>query len=96
MADRQATGNPQPFEAESISMPLRSKDGQQTVKHIDVGDYVDHVRIRRVITEGERDISFELQDEGTKQGDYYYVRAVLTNDAVAWSSPIWVGGYKTL
>ena len=77
-------------------MPLQGSEGEPTHQHVPMTDYVDHIRIRRIITDGSRDVSFEVTDQGTAQGDYYYVRAVLTNDAIAWSSPVWIGGYKTL
>lgn len=86
----------QPFEAETITMSLQGVDGEPIHQHVPMTDYVDHIRIRRIITDGSRDVSFEVTDQGTVQGDYYYVRAVLTNDAIAWSSPVWIGGYKTL
>ena len=87
---------PQPFEAKTITLALRGANGKSTHQHVPMADYIDHVRIRRIITDGPRDVSFEMTDQGTLQGDYYYVRAVLTNDAIAWSSPVWIGGYKTL
>lgn len=86
----------QPFEAKTITMALQGTDGEPTLQHVPMKDYVDHIRIRRIITDGSRDVSFEVTDQGTLQGDYYYVRAVLTNDAIAWSSPVWIGGYRTL
>ena len=86
----------QAFEAQTFTMSLQGENGQSTHQHVPMTDYVDHIRIRRIITDGARDVSFELTDNGTRQGDYYYVRAVLTNDAIAWASPVWVGGYKTL
>ena len=49
--------------------------------------------LRRVVTDGPRDLTFSMEDTGTLQGDYYYVRVTQTNDVIAWSSPIWVGGY---
>ena len=53
----------------------------------------DSITLRRVITQGPRDATFELTDTSNRQGDYYYVRVTQANDASAWSSPIWVGGY---
>ena len=38
-------------------------------------------------------IEFSFVDSARGQGDYYYVRVTQRNDAIAWSSPIWVGGY---
>ena len=57
-------------------------------------DYMDAIMLRRIVDDGPRDVSFELTDsEDPRQGDYYYVRVRQANDAAAWSSPIWVGGY---
>ena len=57
-------------------------------------DYVDAIMLRTIVEEGDRDVSFELTDsEDPRQGDYYYVRVRQANDAAAWSSPVWVGGY---
>jgi len=57
-------------------------------------DYMDAIMLRRIVEDGPRDVSFELTDsENSRQGDYYYVRVRQANDATAWSSPIWVGGY---
>ena len=59
--------------------------------------YVDQVELRHIIVDGQRDVSFELADRyDPRQGDYYYVRVRQANDAAAWSSPIWVGGYPHL
>ncbi len=55
--------------------------------------YEDTVTLRRVMTGGARDIAFEVEDEGKIHGDYYFVRVTQADDAIAWSSPIWVGGY---
>jgi hypothetical protein len=41
---------------------------------------------------GPDDVSFDFDDTGTIEGDYYFVRVKQANDASAWSSPIWVGG----
>ena len=68
------------------------KDGR-TAAELPIGPWVDRVVLRRVVTEGQRDLTFSLEDTGTLQGDYYYVRVTQMNDAIAWSSPIWVGGY---
>ena len=57
-------------------------------------DYVDQISVRRIIEDGPLDVSFEWEDNGEKQGDYYYVRVKQADDSYAWSSPIWVGGYR--
>jgi len=57
----------------------------------------DSFTIRRVVTDGIRDVSFNFTDtENPDQGDYYFFKVEQANDAIAWSSPIWVGGYSSL
>ena len=54
----------------------------------------DRITLRRLIRDGPRDVSFSHVDEDDpRQGDYYYVRVRQVDDALAWSSPIRVGGY---
>ena len=56
----------------------------------------DGITLRRIVTDGERDLTFSYtDDDSTNQGDYYYVRVRQANDAMAWSSPIWVGGFPS-
>ena len=56
----------------------------------------DAITIRRVITEGTKDISFSFDDHSfPDQGDYYYFKVEQANDAIAWSSPIWIGGFPS-
>ena len=56
----------------------------------------DAITIRRVITEGTKDISFSFDDPSfPDQGDYYYFKVEQANDAIAWSSPIWIGGFPS-
>ncbi len=56
----------------------------------------DGVTLRQIIRDGPRDVEFVYTDEREPQeGDYYYVRVRQVNDAMAWSSPIWVGGYSS-
>ena len=41
------------------------------------------------------DVEFEYTDtESAEEGDYYYVRVTQLDGGMAWSSPIWVGGYS--
>ena len=58
-------------------------------------DYpADRVTLRRLLRNAPRDVSFSHTDgDDPRQGDYYYVRVRQVNGAMAWSSPIWVGGY---
>jgi len=79
--------------ADSFSLAIRDLDGNKVNHTQQVDAYTDSTVLRQVIESGERVISFEVKDSSARQGDYYYVRVVLANDAIAWSSPVWVGGH---
>ena len=58
--------------------------------------YADGMVLRRIVTDGPRDVRFNFTDvNDPRQGDYYYVRVRQANDAQAWSSPVWIGGYPS-
>ena len=78
----------------TFRLPLADiKDGALVVD-APAPDYTDAIMLRRIVEDGPRNISFQLTDtDDPRQGDYYYVRVRQANDAAAWSSPIWVGGY---
>jgi len=41
-------------------------------------------------------VSFTFEDASfPDQGDYYYFKVEQANDAIAWSSPIWIGGLSS-
>ncbi|TNF87691.1 MAG: DUF3604 domain-containing protein, partial [Gammaproteobacteria bacterium] len=78
----------------SFRLPLADMVDGVLVTQVPAPDYVDAIMLRRVVEGGCRDVSFEFLDsKEPRQGDYYYVRVRQANDATAWSSPIWVGGY---
>ena len=79
--------------AAEVALELRGLATGNVQRELAFDGYVDTVTLRPVIAAGELDVSFTMEDEGARQGDYYYVRIVQANDAIAWSSPIWVGGY---
>ncbi|HAU24007.1 MAG TPA: hypothetical protein DCX09_04935 [Gammaproteobacteria bacterium] len=95
------TGSAPPFYRAHATIPAASAelalseivDGMMS-RNIPQADYPDDsVTIRRVITGGQRDISFNMTDaENADQGDYYYFKVEQANDSIAWSSPVWVGG----
>lgn len=58
------------------------------------GPYEDTVSLRRVVAGGPLEKDFEWQDTSGLQGDNYYVRVTQLDGAMAWSSPIWIGGYE--
>ena len=69
-----------------------AKDGQAREVLVS-GIYEDVVNLQRVVLDGPSDVIFSWQDQGSVQGDHYYVRVTQVDGAMAWSSPIWIGGY---
>jgi hypothetical protein len=56
--------------------------------------WTDKITLRRIAEEGVMETEFEITDNDSPlQGDYYYLRVKQMNDAYAWSSPVWVGGF---
>ena len=95
------TGSAPPFfrppadiEAEEVRLPLHTSGMTRTLPAEGYPD--DRITLRRLIRNGPRDVTFSYTDDDEpRQGDYYYVRVVQVNDAMAWSSPVWVGGYPS-
>ncbi|MEE9279270.1 MAG: DUF3604 domain-containing protein [Myxococcota bacterium] len=57
--------------------------------------FEDRVTVRRIVRDAPLDREFEfVDDDAVGQGDNYYVRVTQLDGAVAWSSPIWVGGFS--
>ena len=79
--------------AAEVVLPLRELEQGAVTRTLEFDGYADTVTLRRIVADGETDVSFEVEDQGQRQGDYYYVRVVQADDAIAWSSPVWVGGY---
>ena len=85
---------PQRISADSFTLDFREL-AEGRVAHTQTTDgYEDQTILRRVISNGPREVAFEFTDDGDKHGDYYFVRVVQANDAIAWSSPIWIGGHN--
>ena len=79
--------------ATGVQLPVAQTEAGAVRATMPIPDYDDYIMLRRVGA-GARDVAFEFTDTSTpRQGDYYYVRVLQANDAGAWSSPIWVGGY---
>jgi hypothetical protein len=78
----------------SFTLALADLEHGQLKRRLPFEIYEDTVTLRRHITVGVDDVSFEIEDEGSVQGDYYFVRVKQVDDAMAWSSPIWVGGFE--
>ncbi len=83
-----------PFQGEAAGKGIRAAVARE-VKARREG-YQDAIVLRRIVRDGKRDIQFQhTDDQDPRQGDYYYLRVRQANDAMAWSSPIWVGGYPS-
>ena len=82
---------PQTPPAATVTLNFRDIDQGTNRQLIPIDVYVDSVTLRRVIESGVTDARFSFTDVGMLQGDYYYVRVKQADDAMAWSSPIWVG-----
>ena len=77
----------------NLELPLADLEDGRLSRTLPFDIYEDTVTLRRITVDGPDDVHFELDDTGSIQGDYYYVRVTQVNDAMAWSSPVWVGGY---
>lgn len=77
----------------TITLAIRDLERGRLEETLTVDAYTDTVSLRRQIETGERDVAFELSDRSDRQGDYYFLRVRQANDAMAWSSPIWIGGF---
>ncbi len=64
-------------------------------RRLPIDIYQDTVTLRRRVPQGSDDIRFSVRDESALQGDFYFVRVKQIDDAMAWSSPIWVGGHPS-
>ena len=79
----------------TVELPLAELSDGTVRRTLPFDIYEDTVTLRRLVTDGPDDVRFEVDDTGTIQGDHYYVRVTQVNDASAWSSPVWVGGYPS-
>ncbi|MCY3971434.1 MAG: DUF3604 domain-containing protein [Acidobacteria bacterium] len=80
-----------------VRLPLSELQGGRLEKLLPIeGYHRDSVTLRRVRPDGPRDLTFSYTDtDSPRQGDYYFVRVCQLNDAMAWSSPVWVGGHPS-
>ena len=79
--------------AASFSLALRDISKGAVTHNLPVDAYTDSVTVRHVHDTGVLDVEVSVDDESLRQGDYYYLRVVQANDAIAWSSPVWIGGH---
>jgi len=79
-----------------LKLPLAGKETLSQA--IPAQDYTDTVAVRRVDTSrscanGDCEVQLKVNDSSSVQGDYYYLRVEQEDNAIAWSSPIWIGGF---
>ena len=79
--------------AATVELSLKQLWNEPVEHKLPFDIYEDTVKLRRIRMDGPDDIEFEFEEEGTIQGDYYYVRVKQVDEEMAWSSPVWVGGY---
>ena len=79
--------------AQRVRLPFGELSGGLLVKDVPVGRDPDTISMQLVGDNRPLDYDFEFVDTGEmERGDYYYVRVKQLNGAMAWSSPVWVGG----
>jgi len=81
------------LDAAEANLSIRDMQDGKVVVNLPADFYTDKITLRRIVADGEMQASFEFADAGERQGDYYFVRITQADDGLAWSSPVWVGGY---
>ena len=81
--------------AAKVDLVFRDMVKGETRQVVPVDMFDDAIVLRRVVESGPAAVSFQFKDTGMLQGDYYFVRVKQANDATAWSSPVWVGGFPS-
>jgi hypothetical protein len=77
-----------------VSMRLGDMRDAELRHDVPFDGYDDQILLRAIHHDGPLEVEFEFVDDGRmRHGDYYFVRVRQADEATAWSSPIWVGGY---
>lgn len=81
------------FPASKNSFTLQDAVRENAVKMFQTDRFTDEVALRIVDYDSSIDHSFRFKaTEPPTRGDYYYVRVRQLDGAMAWSSPVWIGG----
>ncbi len=84
---------PAAIPGEDVTFLLADTEKGKQKREFKVDRYTDSITLRYVDPTVAYDREFEFSDnEAMLHGDYYYVRVKQLDGALAWSSPIWVGG----
>jgi hypothetical protein len=75
-------------------IPLFDLGDGPVIRSIPVSGYTDEVRFERVNFEADDYVEFQFSDISPfALEDYYYIRVIQHDDHVAWTSPVFVGGF---
>lgn len=97
------TGSAPPFLRAHQTIPgsevtLRLSDlrSDHLLHPMPIDGFADAVELTRTIPEAPLNVEFQFEDD-TLPGhdDYYFMRVRQANEALGWSSPVWVGGHPT-
>lgn len=81
------------FPASTSSFSLKDAVQGTAAKQFHTGSFTDEMALNIIVTDSPIDQSFRFEaTEAPKRGDYYYVRVRQVDGAMAWSSPVWIGG----
>ena len=77
-----------------FAVTLQALRKGEVIRHYDVDGYQDTVTFELIGKQPAEMADFSFADTRLHgDGDYYYVRVIQTDDQMAWSSPVWVGGF---
>lgn len=77
-----------------LAIPWTALQHGVVTRQYDVDGYSDRVTFELVKKQVPATQDFKFTDDRPwRQGDYYYVRVTQVDDGMAWSSPVWVGGF---
>jgi hypothetical protein len=83
------------FPASKASFSLGDAVRGGAVKSFQTGLFRDELELRLVDPTASIDHSYRYEaTQPPMRGDYYYVRARQLDGAIAWSSPVWIGGER--
>ncbi len=83
------------YPAVDLTLPLSAMEDGIYVERLPGAIEDDRVTLRSVRTDPPMDATLTWSDPGPVQvDDHYFVRVVQTDGAMAWTSPVWVGGFS--
>jgi hypothetical protein len=79
-----------------LTLRLSDLNQGQVTHHLPVDRFTDTVTLARTNLLAPKEVEFEFEDKTPPEhSDYYFMRVRQTNEALGWSSPIWIGGHAT-